>query len=241
MSALTGALEQSDPRVGSPAVDRDALLAGVAGVVFLALLVLQNLLKAATDPSNTASAAQILHFAHDRAWTVHLLVVTYVIGFPALFLFAGGLARRCSELAPASEVWGRLGRSSVAVIAVLFGLINVLQVVLVAARGELAADPALVSTLWAAHNAVFTLNLLAVGGALVGLGRAATLARLVPSWIGRLSLVGGILLAVAAAPAVAEVHGSKILVLGLAGFVCWLLLLASCSIRLLRDARTPAS
>lgn len=236
-----GALEYSDTRLGSPSVNRDTLLAGIGGVVFLVLLVVQNLLKAATNPSNSASAAQVLRFAHDQAWTVHLLVVTYVIGFPALFLFAGGLTRRCSELAPHSEVWGRLGRSSVAVIAVLFGLINVLQVVLVAARGALGGDPALVSTLWATHNAVFTLNLLAVGGALLGLGRAATLARLAPPWMGRLSIVGAILLAAAAAPAVAEVHGSNILILGLLGFLCWLLLLASSCIRLLRDARTPVS
>jgi hypothetical protein len=238
MSAV-GALERSQLGADVPAAQRDALLAGIGGVVFVMLLVVQNVLKAATDPSNSASAAQVLRFAHDEAWTVDLLVVTYVIGFPALFLFAGGLTGRSSRLAPAGELWGRLGRSSVAVIAVLFGLINVLQVVLVAARSELAGDPALVSTLWAMHNAVFTLNLLAVGGALLGLGRAATFAQLVPRWIGRLSVVGSLLLAAAAAPAVAEVHGSNVLVLGLAGFVCWLGFVASASIGLLRAARTP--
>jgi hypothetical protein len=165
---------------------------------------------------------------------VDVLVVTYVIGFPALFLFAGGLTRRCSERAPASEIWCRLGSAAVAVIAVLFGLVNVLQVVLVAARTELAHDPALVSALWAMHNAIFTLNLLAVGGALLGLGRAAGIAGLVPGWVRPLSIGGACLLAVAAAPAVAEVHGSKVLALGLIGFLCWLVLLATAGVRLLR-------
>jgi hypothetical protein len=228
-------------RLTSRAAFNDSFLAGIGGIVFLVLVVLQNLLKAATNPSNSATAAQILRFAGDRAWTVHLLVVTYVIGFPALFLFVGGLTRRCSQIAPSSEIWGRLGRSSVVVIAVLFGLINVLQVVLVAARGELSGSPALVSTLWTMHNAVFTFNLLAVGGALLGLGRAATLARLAPAWTWPFSIVGAILLAAAAAPAVAEVHGSKILVLGLVGFLCWLLLVASSSVGLFRDARTPTT
>lgn len=212
------------------------LPAAIGGLVFFVLLVVQNLLKAATNPANSATAAQVLRFAHDRAWTVHLLVVTYVIGFPALFLFANGLARRCSELAPATEVWSRLGRSSVAAIAVLFGLINVLQVVLVAARGDLARDPALVSTLWAMHNAVFTLNLVAVGGALLGLGRAAAAARLVPRWMGRLAVGGAILLALAAAPAVAEVRGSNVLVIGAVGFLCWLAFVATASVRLARGA-----
>ncbi|MGH9086629.1 MAG: hypothetical protein ACRDYZ_00685 [Acidimicrobiales bacterium] len=210
-------------------------------MVFLVLVILQNVLKVATNTSDTASAAQILRFAHDQAWSVHLLVVTYVIGFPALFLFAGGLTRRCEQLARASDAWGRLGRSSVVVIAVLFGLINVLQIVLVAARGDLAGDPALVRTLWTLHNAVFTLNLLAVGGALLGLGRAAALSGLVPRWLGRLSVAGAALLAIAAAPAVAEVHGSKLLAVGLVGFVCWLTLLAVSSARLLREgSEAPA-
>jgi hypothetical protein len=156
-----------------------------------------------------------------------------VIGFPALFLFACGLARRCSELAPASEIWGLVGRSSVVVIAVLFGLVNVLQVVLVAARTELAHDPALVSTLWATHNTVFTLNLLAVGGALLGLGRAAAMAGVVPKSFATLSTFGALLLAIAAAPAVAEVHGSKLLAVGLVGFLCWLVLVAFASRSLL--------
>jgi hypothetical protein len=219
--------------------DRTEALAGVGGLVFLVLVVAQNLLKAATNPPNSATAAQVLRFAHDQAWTVHLLVVTYVLGFPALFLFASGLSRRCAQLAPASEVWGRLGRSSVVVIAVLFGLINVLQVVLVAARTQVAHDPALVSTLWTLHDAVFTLNLLAVGGALLGLGRAAALAGLVPRRIGSASVAGAVLLAAAAVPAVAEVHGSNILVLGLLGFLCWLVLLAAASVRLLQGVVAP--
>jgi hypothetical protein len=238
--SIATALERPQPRLVAETASREALLAGIGGAVFFVLLVVQNLLKAATNPANSATAAQILRFAHHDAWSVHLLVVTYVIGFPALFLFVAGLTRRCSDLCPASEVWGGLGRSSVAVIAVLFGLINVLQVVLVAERAELAGNPALVSALWAMHNAVFTLNLLAVGGALLGLGRAATLAGLVPRWMWPVSIVGALLLAVAAAPAVAEVHGSNLLAIGLIGFLCWLLLLATSSIRLLRDSAKVA-
>jgi len=84
------------------------------------------------------------------------------------------------------------------------------------------------------HNAVFTLNLLAVGGALLGLGRAAGLAGLVPRWMTPLSVGGAALLAVAATPAVAEVHGSNLVALGLIGFVCWLVLLATAGVQLVR-------
>jgi hypothetical protein len=208
-------------------------IAGIAGIVFAVLLVLQNVVKAATSPPNDATSAQVLHFAHHDAWTVHMLVVTYVIGFPALFLFAGGLVGRAREVAPQSEIWARLGLSSVGVIAVLFGFLNVLQVVLVADRAGLAHDPTAVSAIWTLHNAIFTMNLLAVGGALLGLGRAAWVAGLVPGRLGIATTVGALLLAVAAAPAVAEVHGSNLLVIGLAGFLCWLVFVVAVSRRLI--------
>jgi hypothetical protein len=204
-------------------------IAGLAGIVFAVLLVVQNVLKAATSPPNDATSARVLHFAHHDAWTVHVLVVTYVIGFPALFLFAGGLVGRAREVAPQSEIWARLGLSSVGVIAVLFGFLNVLQVVLVADRAGLAHDPTAVSAIWTLHNAIFTMNLLAVGGALLGLGRAAWMAGLVPGRLGIATTVGALLLAVAAAPAVAEVHGSNLLVIGLAGFLCWLVFVVAVS------------
>ncbi|HEX3706427.1 MAG TPA: hypothetical protein VHV76_07320 [Mycobacteriales bacterium] len=218
--------------------DGRLLMAGLGGLVFLALLIVQNALTLFTDPADSASADQILHFAHAQAWSVDLLVVTYVLGFPALLAFAAGLSRRCVQLAPASEIWGCVGRMSAVVIVVLFGLVNIVQVVIVAARADLASDPALVRTLWILHNAVFTLNLLAIGGALLGLGRGATQAGLVPRWMGPVSTVGAILLAIAAAPAVAEVHGSKILAVGLVGFLCWLVLLATSSISLLQGTAT---
>jgi hypothetical protein len=102
-------------------------------------------------------------------------------------------------------------------------------------------DPALVRTLWALHSAVFTLNLVAIGAALLGLGRAATLAGLTPRWMGPASAIGALLLAAAAAPAVAEVNGSRLLALGLLGFACWLVLLGTSSAALLTGARRSST
>ena len=68
-------------------------------------MLVQNLVKAAYDAPNNASAAQILAFAHRDAWTVDLLFVTYVLGFPALFAFAAGLGRLSVQRAkPMSSV-----------------------------------------------------------------------------------------------------------------------------------------
>lgn len=210
----------------------DARWAGAGGLAFLVLVVVQNLVKAANDVANNASAAEILAFAHRDEWTVHLLFATYVLGFPALFVFAAGVGGLAERRDPAAALPARIGRLSVAVIAVLFGLINVAQVTLVAARSDLVGDPALVRTLWAGHNALFTLNLVAVGGALFGLGTAAAVAGLVPRWFRHLSWAGALALALSAMPIVAQVQGSPLLALGLAGFVCWLVFLAVAGVRL---------
>lgn len=229
VDATAARVREAEPHP-SPSVAR---WAGAGGLVFLTLVLIQNLTKAGTNPSNTASAHQILTFARQDAWTVHLLFVTYVVGFSALFAFTAGLSRIATQRSAAAVLPARVGQSSVIVIAVLFGLINVIQVTLVAARADLAGDPAMVRALWALHNTVFTLNLVAVGSALLGLGLAATAAGLVPRWIRPLSVFGFAALSIAAMPIVAEVHGSKLLLLGLAGFACWLVFLVVTAVRLL--------
>jgi len=202
--------------------------------VFLALVVFQNVLRAVSGPATNASPEQVLAFFAAHSWTVHVLAVTYVVGFVPLFLFAAGI----SEIAGADRrgrLWARVGSASVAVIAVLFGMVNVVQVVLVAANPQLRGDPALVQTLWSVHNAVFTFNFAAIAGALAGFGLAATRAELVPAWMRPAAVSGAILLAAAALPTVAEVHGSPILGLGLVGFLVWLLLLGIAGTRMWRS------
>ncbi len=212
-------------------------LAGAGGLLFLILVSFQNILRAITSPANNASPDQILRFAHDQAWSVDLLVVTYVIGFPALFLFTTGLVRRITRAHPEAEIWAQLGLASVIAIAVFFAFVNVLDATLVAARTDLVKDPALTSTIWSLHNAVFTINLLAVAGALLGLGWGAALAGIISRRFGYACVAGAGLLAAAAAPMVPEIHGSPVLGVGLIGYLCWLLFLAVVGFRLLRIGR----
>ena len=208
--------------------------AGVGGLTFVALVVLQNVLMAAAAPANQATGQEILAFAHRDAWLVQLLFVTYVMGFPALLAFSGGLSALAAAREARAILPGLIGQYSVVLVAVLFGLINVLQVTLVVARADLAGDLVLVSTLWTLHNAIFTLNFVGVAGALFGLGRAAVVSSIVPAWMDRVSITGALALAVAALPIVAEVHGSMLLGLGLAGFLCWLFFLAVAAVSLVR-------
>lgn len=216
---------------------RRSALAGSAGLVFLVLIAAENVLTAAFGPAMNASTADLAEFTHARAWLVHLLVAAYVIGFPALLVFAVGLSGWCARHQPRSATWAGVGQACAAVIAVLFGLVNVMQVTMVAARSQLAAAPELIHVLWALHNAVFTINQVAVGVALFSLGRAATLSRLIPAWMGPVTGIGGGLLLASALPAVAVVNGSGWLVVGILGFLIWMVFLALAGAALLRVAR----
>jgi hypothetical protein len=207
--------------------------AGAGGLVFLVLVAFQNVLRAATGPATNASSRQVLTFFAEHAWTVHVLAVTYVAGFVPLFAFAAGIAELAQPDARA-RLWARVGTASVGVIAVLFALVNAVQVVLVAANRTLGGDAALVQTLWSLHNAVFTLNFVAIASALLGLGVAAAITGLVPAWMRPLAVGGAVLLAGAALPTVAEVHGSPLLGVGAVGFLAWLVLLGVAGIRMLR-------
>lgn len=223
-------------RVGISSRGERARIAGAGGLVFLVLVAFQNVLRAVEGPATNATPQQVLAFFADNAWTVHVVAVTYVLGFVPLFAFASGISEH-SHNDPQARVWARIGTASVGVIAVLFGLVNVMQVVLVAANTHLQDDPALVQALWSAHNAIFTFNLVAVAGALAGLGMAAATARLVPAWMRPAAVVGAVLLAIAALPTVAEVHGSNVLGVGLVGFLVWLVFLATAGTRMLRGTR----
>ncbi len=135
---------------------------------------------------------------------------------------------------PEAEIWAQLGLASIIAIAVFFAFVNVLDATLVAARENLAQDPALTSTIWSLHNAVFTINLLAVAGALLGLGWGAALGGLISRRFGFACVAGAALLAAAAAPMVPEIHGSPVLGVGLIGYLCWLVFLAVVGVRLMR-------
>jgi Domain of unknown function (DUF4386) len=213
---------------------RRHVLAGVAGLTFLVLIAAQNVLRGALGPTNDASTADLFDLRHINAWSIHVLVATYALGFPALLLFGSGLTVWCSRAEPRSAVWASVGQASTLVISVLFGLVNALQVTMVAARDELDAAPELGQLLWVLHNAVFTINMIAIGLALFALGRAAALARLIPSWMKVVTALGGLLLVAAAVPAVAVVQGSMWMSVGLLGFLLWMVFVAVAGVALLR-------
>jgi hypothetical protein len=158
----------------------------------------------------------------------------FPIEMVALFAFVAGVWASANR--SDSRWWATLGGLGAVSIASLFGVLNVIEIVLTAKAGSLASSPGVVEALWAIHAAAFGLDMAAIAVALVGLSRAAASSGLIPAWISAAALPGACCSLVAAVFAVAITNGGAWFALGLIGFVVWLVFMVAASISLLRKA-----
>jgi hypothetical protein len=217
-----------------PAGDLRARAAGLAAFAFVGVVLAQNAIRGGSAPANGADADEVLaHYADERTVTA-VLAATFVVGGAALATFLGGTMRRLvAGGRPGWAYTGLVGAAGVlAVFAVLVGTEGALHVV----TGADAPSPAAVEALWALHGAVFSVLLLFIGVALLGLARAGVAAGVTPRAFDRLAPVGSALLAVGAAagPAIAAGDATPLFGVAIAGFVVWLAFLATTGARLLR-------
>jgi hypothetical protein len=194
-------------------------VAGIGGLVFVALLVVQNVVRAA-EPGFAAGPADVSEYfaAHRVAAVVPLAL--FPLGMVALLCFGAGLWVRAREH-PTGRHYAAVGGLAVVVLAGLFALVNVVEIVIAVDGTDLAAAPHVLAALWAMHAAAFGLNLTAIALALVGLSQAARVLGLVPRAVAVLAWPGAACLFVASLATVAVAEGSGVLYLGFVGFVVW--------------------
>ena len=216
--------------------DIGARIAGLGGIAFAAIVVVQNILRGGSAPSNGASAEEVLlHYADDRAMTV-VLVATFVLGGSALAVFlAGTLRRLLAGGRPGWAIVGGVGGLGVmALFAIVVGAEQALSVVAAGERPDLGA----VQALWAFHNSAFSVLHLFLALAVVGLARAGVAAGLTPRVFDTLAPVAAVLLLVGAVagPYIAVGEAMALFGLALLGFATWLAFLVSTGLRLVRSA-----
>jgi hypothetical protein len=199
----------------APAVER---LAGAGGLVFVALLIVQNVVRS-SGPSFTASPADVTtYFADHRAAALAPLAL-FPFGMVAIVCFAAGIWTRTREAA--GRFWAHVGVLGVAALAGLFSLVNIIEIAIAADGGRLAGSPQVVNALWGVHSAAFGLNLTAIAVALVGLSRAARSSGLIPRALAIVAPVGATCLFIAAVFTVGIAEGARWLYLGYIGFIVW--------------------
>ena len=234
-SVAAGAVESPARRSSRPFADMRARAAGIGAIAFVAIVVLQNLVRGGSAPANDASAQEVLtHYADHRGITA-VLVVTFVLSGIGLAVFVGGAMRRL--VASDRPAWAYMG--AVGAIGIM-GLFSVLvaseQALSVVATGD-HPDLGSVAALWALHNSVFTVLLFSVAVALLGLSRAGVAAGITPRAFERLAPVGSGLLAIASAagPFIAAGDAMPVFGVGVVGFLIWLAFLSTTGLRLVRS------
>jgi hypothetical protein len=210
--------------------------AGIGGLVFVAALVVQNLLRAQAPGFDAAPGAVSAYFLHHRAAALIPLGL-FPVEILALFAFVAGVSTSAGR--SENRWWATMGTLGVAAIASLFAIVNIIEIVLTAKAGNLAHAPGVVEALWAVHGAAFGLDLAAIAVALIGLSRVATATALMPPWLGAAVLPGAACLLIASVFTVALTNGGPWLALGLVGFLLWLAFMVATSISLLRTRQIP--
>jgi len=216
------------------------VLAGIGGLVFVALLVIQNTIRS-SEPAFPASPHQVATYFADHRVAAVLPLALYPLGMVGLLFFAAGIRNRVSG--SVDRWWADVGTCAVVIVATLFALVNVTEIAITTRAAALVHEPAATGIVWALHGGAFGLNLVAIALALVGLSRAALTQHLLPDWYGPIALAGAACLFVAAVFTVSIVDGGAWLYLAFVGFLVWAVFLVITGIALITGrsaAPTPA-
>jgi|SRR5579884_2274016 len=215
------------------------LVGGIGGLVFAVSVAAQNLLRSVDLPGDNANPASVTaYYASHRGVTLALAAL-YPIGALGLAAFLGALLSRLS--APAVRGAALAGGFGGAGIIAMFTVTLATDTALAQYVHHGHPAPDVVSAMWLTHNAVFGVLLVSIGVALAGLSAASAGAGLVPAAWKRVGLIGAIALAVAGGCTPALLDGSKVLILGLLGFLTWLLFVATAAIALIRRSTAGAA
>ncbi len=203
--------------------------AGIGGLVFAMTLLIQNLLRA-SSPALGADPSQVInYFEHHRA-AVLIPLGLFPLGMVAIFFFVSGIWMRAHN--SGRLWWASVGGLAVALVAALFAIVNITEIVLAAKAHDFASSPEVVRALWALHAAAFGLDLGAIALALLGLSQAARASGLIKNWIAVVALPGAACLFTAAIFSVAIANGGS-WKFALVGFIIWGVFVVFCSISLL--------
>ncbi len=205
--------------------------AGIGGLVFAMTLVIQNFLRA-SSPALGADPSQVTsYFEHHRV-AVLVPLGLFPLGMVAIFFFVSGIWIRAHE--SGRLWWASVGGLAAGLIAALFAIVNITEIVLAAKAQQLASSPEVVRAMWAVHAAAFGLDLGAIALALLGLSQAARASGLIKNWIAAAALPGAACLFMAAIFSVAIANGGP-WKFALVGFIIWGIFVVFCSVSLLHS------
>lgn len=220
-------------RAAPAGVDIGARAAGFGALGFAVCVIAQNVVRSSAPQPGDDIAEVVTHYADHRAVTV-VLLVTFVASLGALVTFLAGSAKRL--LASSRRGFAALGIAGATTVIGLFAAVVASEQALSVIAQSDDPDLGAASALWAFHNSVFTVNLVFIGFALLGLAWAGIAAGVTPSWLGPVAPVGAGLLALGtvAGPYLAAGDALPVFGISVIGFVVWLVFMVATGVRLVR-------
>ena len=199
-------------------------LAGTAGMAFAVSVIAQNVWSqgAGITPEADANPAEVVSTFVDTATEQGILTAWVAANLVLMALFLAGAHARLRRSEPVLATAGLVGG---VLLMAFFAMLNVPRVALSLADDGWAEEPALVDALWTMHLATFAFAGLSLGLALAGFSLAAARAGLVPRWLGVVGPAGAAVIVLASIPVRVGADGSAATMVGVLGFLAWLLFL----------------
>ena len=205
---------------------------GLAGIGFgLIVLTVNIILGSAGQPFSGAPKQEVLDFFATSEGAVRLGSAAAPLAWIFLGVFAAGVAAAARRASVArADGWALVGLVGAAMQNCLFAVVVACQLVLV--NGDLSTDVAW--GVWELHNAVFLLNALSLAVIMLSLSIAGLKSGLISTWHGRLGLVAGGVMTVAAVTSPWAADGGALGMVGFAGFAMWLVWIITYGVTLVR-------
>jgi hypothetical protein len=207
---------------------------GFSGLAFVVTVLIVNIIQGATGhPMAGAAKGDVFDFYADNGGMVGVINAVSPIVWFALIFFAGGVvAAARSHERSSGDSWSLVGLGGTVMQNAIFAGVIATEAVL--ASGELSQDAGW--AVWYLHSALFSLNTMALAIVLVALSVGAARAGLIPAWHRTLGLASAAALAASSMATPLNLEGSPTALIGLAGFIGWLVWIGATSLRLLRPA-----
>jgi hypothetical protein len=218
---------------GSPAIPFSRI-SGFAALGFAALIMTSNLIAVPAGlPSTGADISDVTAFFGDRRREAAIASALTPAAWVLATVFGAGV---CSVLwrseRDRGEAWSLVGLAGLLLQNATFAAVVATRLALASTTAQ---GPVATSTLWALHDGLFALNGTFLALALLGLSLAGRRGGLLRGWHGAWGLVAAGLLFASATLAPPAVDGAgPAALLGLAGWLMWVVWLAAYGITLLR-------
>ena len=213
-------------------------LAGIAGIGFVVILIVANLLLTAAGfptPSEPASIDEITAVFATGSGSLRLASALLPAAWLLATVFAVGVCLHLGrDERGRPDPWSVVGLAGVLMQSVAFTSVEATRLALMSAAQH---DPGGVAGLWGLHTALFGFNQVFLATALVGLSASGIRLGVIARWHAGTGFLAATLLFVTATASPYGVGGvNPLALLGLVGWLLWLVWIVAYGIVLLRRA-----